>query len=75
MGITKNYVFARHMDRNVLHSVISWFIRGILYFWSLFLLLPFYEFCLGFNLCFCEFFIRDVADAGKFVFPDFGLFF
>ncbi|CAM6074878.1 unnamed protein product [Sphagnum tenellum] len=45
MGVTRNYVSAAHTDRDVLHSVISWFIRG------------------------------DVADAGKFVFPGFSLFF
>jgi hypothetical protein len=32
MGVTKNYVFAAHMDRDILHFVISWFIRSILYF-------------------------------------------
>jgi hypothetical protein len=46
MGVTKNYVFAAHTDWDVLHFVISWFIQGILYFRSLFFLLPFYEFCL-----------------------------
>jgi hypothetical protein len=35
MGVTKNYVSSAHMDRDVLHSVISWFIQGILYFCSL----------------------------------------
>jgi hypothetical protein len=75
MGVTKNYVSPAHTDRDVLRSMISWFIRSILYFQSLFLLLPFYEFCFGFKLCLCEFFAGDMADARKFVFPGFSLFF
>jgi hypothetical protein len=75
MGVTKNYVSIAHTDRDVLHSMISWFIRGIFYFYFVFLLLPFYEFSLRFKLCLCGFFIRDGADAGKFVFPGFSLFF
>ncbi len=35
MGVTKNYVSLTHTNRDVLHSVISWFIRSILYFRSL----------------------------------------
>jgi hypothetical protein len=38
MGVTKNYVSAAHTDRDVLHSVIFWFIRGILYISSVFLI-------------------------------------
>jgi hypothetical protein len=75
MGVTKNYVSAAHTDRDVLHSVISWFIQGILYFPSVFLILPFYQFCFRFKLCLCEYFVGDVVDAGKFVFPGFSLFF
>jgi hypothetical protein len=41
MGVTRNYVSAAHTDRDVLHSVISWFIRGILYFPSVFLIFSF----------------------------------
>ncbi len=37
MGVTKNYVSAAHTDRDVLHSLISWFIQGIVYFPSVFL--------------------------------------
>jgi hypothetical protein len=37
MGVTKNYAYAAHTDRDVLHSMISWFIRGIFYFPSVFL--------------------------------------
>jgi hypothetical protein len=69
MGVTKNYVSMVHIDRDVLHAVISWFIQSIFYFYFLFLLFPFYEFSLRFKLCLCEFFARDVADTGKFVFP------
>jgi hypothetical protein len=75
MGVTKNYVSMVPMDQDVLHFVISWFIRGILYFRSVFLLLPFYEFPLRFKLCLRGFFAEDVVDAGKFVFLGFNLFF
>lgn len=75
MRVTKNYVSAGHAARDVLHSVISWFTQGILYFPSVFLVFSFYQFCFNFILCLCEFFIRDVVDVGKFVFPGFGLFF
>ncbi len=75
MGVTKNYVSAAHTNRNILHSVISWFIQGIFYFCFVFLLLPFYEFSFRFKLCLCGFFTGDVADAEKFVFPGFSLFF
>jgi hypothetical protein len=75
MGVTKNYVFVAHTNRDVLHSVISWFIRGILYFHYVLLLFPFYEFSLRFKLCLRGFFARDVVDAGKFVFSSFNLFF
>jgi len=54
MGVTKNYVSAAHTDRDVLHSLISWFIRGILYFPFIFLVLPFYPFCFRFILCLCD---------------------
>jgi hypothetical protein len=54
MGVTKNYVSAAHIDRDVMHSVISWFIRGILYFPSVFLIFPFYQFCFKFILCLCD---------------------
>jgi len=74
-GVTKNYVSVVHMDRDVLHSVISWFIQSIFYFCSVFLLLPFYEFSFRFKLCLCAFFAGDVVDTGKFVFPGFNLFF
>ncbi len=75
MGVTKNYVFVVHTDRDVLHSMISWFIEGILYFYYVFLLFPFNEFSLRFKLCLAPFFVGDVADARKFVFPGFNLFF
>jgi hypothetical protein len=42
MGVTNNYVFVAHTDRDVLHFVISWFIQGIIYFRSIFLVLPFF---------------------------------
>lgn len=32
MGVTNNYVFTGHMDRYVLHFVISWFIKDIFTF-------------------------------------------
>jgi hypothetical protein len=54
MGVTRNYVSAAHTDRNVLHFVISWFIRGILYFPSVFLIFPSYPFCFRFILCLCD---------------------
>jgi hypothetical protein len=54
MGVTKNYVSAAHTDRDVLHSAISWFIQGILYFPSIFLVFPFYQFCFRFMLCLCD---------------------
>ncbi len=54
MGVTRNYVSAAHTDRDVLHSVISWFIRGIFYFSSVFFIFPFYLFCFRFILCLCD---------------------
>lgn len=54
MGVTKNYVFATHTNRDVLYSVISWFIRNIIYFPFVFLVFPFYKFCFRFILCLCD---------------------
>ncbi len=54
MGVTKNYVSTAHTNRNVPCSVISWFIRGILYFPSVFFVFPFYQFCFRFILCLCD---------------------
>jgi hypothetical protein len=42
MGVIKNYVSFAHTDQDILHSVISWFIQGILYFPFVFLVFSFY---------------------------------
>jgi len=75
MGVTKNYVSAAHTDRNVLHSVISWFIRDILYFPFVFLVFSLLSVLFQVHSVFVWSFPRDVADVGKFVFPGFSLFF
>jgi hypothetical protein len=54
MGVTKNYVYAAHTDRDVLHSVISWFIRDIFTSHLFSLFFSFYQFCFMFIVCLCD---------------------
>jgi hypothetical protein len=49
MRVMKNYLSTTHTDRNVLHFMICWFIKGILNFKSIFIVLPFPSFVLGLN--------------------------
>ncbi len=74
MGVTKNYVSVAHTNRDILYSVISWFIRNIIYFPFVFLVFPFYQFCFRFILCLCDPF-QGMWRVWGFVFLGFSLFF
>jgi len=63
------------MDRDVLHSMISWFIRGILYFPSVFLVFSLLSISFQVHNVFMWSFPGDVVNAGKFVFLGFNMFF
>jgi hypothetical protein len=54
MGVIKNYVFAAHTDRNILHFVILGLFEVFFTSHLFSLFFPFYQFCFKFIVCLCD---------------------